>query len=434
MSGKLVVIGAGSAYAPEIFDELIARRAVFSFDEIDLVDIEEGMPRARIIESFARRMFDAAGYPCRIRLTIDRESALAGADFVISQIRVGTWKARAADERAGMELGLVGQETTGAGGFMNAMRTIPAALEIAHDMERLCPNTWLINFTNPSGLVTEAILKHTNVRCIGLCNVPVNMQADAEKALRAARGELTCRFAGLNHLSFLTEARLGGQNMLDVLIESLGGNETLMKNIPKVEGVGELIRAIGIIPSPYLQYYYFEKEMRQKQQTEWETSQTTRAYAVQEIDEKLFAQYADPALCKKPDELSQRGGSLYSFAALNIIEALLSDEKKEMAVNFRNQGAIPDLRWDDVVEASCYVSRAGVERIPFPPMPDAVSGLVQAVKQYERLTVEAAAKRDRRLAVQALLHHPLIHGYPNAARTVQLLEERFPQYISWRER
>ena len=172
---KLTVIGAGSAYAPEIFDGLIARRDAFCFDEIDLVDIEDGMPRARIIHAFALRMFEAADYPVRIRLTMDCREALKGADFVISQIRVGIWRARAVDEQTGMELGLVGQETTGAGGFMNAMRTIPKALEIARDMEELCPDAWLINFTNPSGLVTEAVLKKTKVKCIGLCNVPVNM-------------------------------------------------------------------------------------------------------------------------------------------------------------------------------------------------------------------------------------------------------------------
>lgn len=427
---KLVVIGAGSAYAPEIFDGLIARLKTFTFSEIDLVDIPDGMPRARIILEFTERMFQKAGYPCALRLTTDRRAALRGADFVISQIRVGTWRARAVDEQTGMELGLVGQETTGAGGFMNAMRTIPEALAIARDMEELCPKAWLINFTNPSGLVTEAILKYTQIRCIGLCNVPVNMQADAEKALGA---KLHCTFTGLNHLSFLIGAERGGEDVLPLLVEQLSGNETLMKNIPKVAGVGELVRAIGVVPSPYLQYYYFENEMREKQLREWREERKSRAVQVHAIDEELFRQYQDPALAEKPPELAQRGGSLYSFAALNIIEALLGDEPREMAVNVQNKGSIPDLLADDVVEMNCRVSRAGVERLALPPLPAPVRGLVQAVKHYERLTVRAAATRDRRLAVQALLNHPLIHGYRNAETVVELLEQRFPQTIHWEE-
>ena len=428
---KLTVIGAGSAYAPEIFDGLIERRKAFSFDEIDLVDIEDGMPRARVIEQFARRMFWAAGMPVRLRLTADRRQALHGADFVISQIRVGSWRARAVDEQTGMELGLIGQETTGAGGFMNAMRTIPQALEIARDMERICPDAWLINFTNPSGLVTEAVLKNTGIQCIGLCNVPVNIQQDAQKALGAKEGSLRCRFAGLNHLSFMVQARCDGQDVLPRLVELLGEHETLMKNIPKVAGAGALIRAIGIVPSPYLQYYYFEPEMLEKQLRAWRQERKSRAVEVHEIDQALFRRYADPALAEKPPELAQRGGSLYSFAALNIIQALLQDDPWEMAVNVRNEGAIPGLADSDVVEMSCQVSRGGIRRLRFAPLPPQVAGLVQMVKQYERLAVEAAAMRCRRTAVQALLNHPLIHGYKNAEAVVALLEQRFPQYIHW---
>lgn len=427
---KLVVIGAGSAYAPEIFDGLLTRLKTFTFTEIDLVDIPEGMPRAQIILDFTKRMFQKAGYACQLRLTTDRRQALAGADFVISQIRVGTWRARAVDEQTGMELGLVGQETTGAGGFMNAMRTIPEALAIARDMEALCPDAWLINFTNPSGLVTEAVLKYTKIRCIGLCNVPVNMQADAEKALGA---KLHCTFTGLNHLSFLIGAERDGRDVLPLLLEQLADNETLMKNIPKVAGTGELIRALGVIPSPYLQYYYFEQEMRDKQLREWREMRQSRAVQVHAIDEALFRQYRDPALAEKPAELAQRGGSLYSFAALNIIEALLGDTPREMAVNVQNQGSIPGLEDTDVVEMNCRISKAGVARLALPPLPRPVRGLVQTVKHYERLTVQAAARRDRRLAVQALLNHPLIHGYRNAEAVVALLEQRFPQYIHWEE-
>ncbi|MCD7737175.1 MAG: 6-phospho-beta-glucosidase [Lachnospiraceae bacterium] len=428
---RLTIIGAGSVYTPEIFDGLIARWSRLRFDEIYLVDIEQGMSHARIIEAFARRMFEAAGIPVKIVLTEDRREALKNTDFVISQIRVGGWQARALDEQSGMELGLIGQETTGVGGFMNAMRTIPVVLEIARDMEALCPNAWLVNFTNPSGLVTEAVLKKTNVKCIGLCNVPGNMQADAEKALGVTGGSLKCRFAGLNHLSFMVNAQLDGQDVLPQLVKLLGEHETLMKNIPKVAGTGELIQALEVIPSPYLQYYYFENEMREKQLHEWETECRSRAVTVHEIDEMLFEKYTDVSLKKKPDELSQRGGSLYSYAALNVIQALTEENPWEMTVNISNEGAIPDLKDSDVVEMNCLISRAGIQRIAYDPLVSQVAGLVQMVKQYERMTVEAAVSRDRKQAVQALLNHPLIHGYRNAEAVVIMLEQRFPEYIYW---
>lgn len=429
---KLVIIGAGSAYSPEIFDGLISRSASMGIDRITLVDIEAGMPQAEIIENFGKRMFEKGNLSCEIELTENRRYALENADCVISQIRVGSWQARAADERLGLELGLIGQETTGAGGFVNAMRTIPVALEIARDIEEICPNAWLINFTNPSGIVTEAVLKHSRVKCIGLCNVPINMQNDAEKLLDVSRMDMRYTFMGLNHLGFMTAATHCGNDVLPLLVEKIGGNETLMKNIPKVAGAGDLIKAIGILPSPYLQYYYFENEMRKKQQNELADSGLTRGDIAHKIDLTLFEKYANHGLCEKPGELSERGGSLYSYAALNIIEALFDDEGSDMVVNIQNQGAVSDLADSDVVEVSCHVSSSGVKRLPLGPLPEQVSGLVQTIKQYERLTVSAAVKQSRTLSVQALLNHPLIHGYHNAKRIVEEMERQFPQYISLR--
>lgn len=426
---KLVIIGGGSVYTPEIFHEIILRRERLYFSEIVLVDIPDGAPQAELVLGLAARMLTSNGYDTKLYLTLDRRKALRGARFVISQIRVGCMQARAKDERLGISMGLLGQETTGVGGFSNALRTIPVALEIAKDMQEICPEAWLINFTNPSGIVTEAILKHSSVRCIGLCNVPINMAHDVSKLLDVPQAALRCRFMGLNHLSFITSVRLGDEEILGQAVARIGENTTLMKNIPKVQGVDAFTRSLGMLASPYLQYYYFEDQMRAKQDSAWAEHRTTRAAQVEAINRSIFAQYADENLHSVPPEVSQRGGSLYSFAALDIIEALTKEEETELVVNVRNAGAIEDLAEDDVVEINCLVSRRGVRPIPAGTLPPAVAGLVQTVKQYECLCVQAAVQESRTLAVAALLNHPLAHGFENARRAVETIEAWFPDDI-----
>lgn len=426
---KLVIIGAGSAYTPEIFDGIINRNSVLNISNITMVDIDEGLDRARINLDLGIRMFRKAGISCELLLTKEMREALKDADFVISQIRIGGLNARIKDETIGLKTGILGQETTGAGGFINAMRTIPVAIEIAKDIEEICPDAWLINFTNPSGIVTEAILKHTKVKCAGLCNVPVNMQSDTAKVLGAEYEDVHCTFVGLNHLSYITGVELRGENVLGTVVDRISGNETLMKNIPKVAGVGALIRSIGIVPSPYLQYYYFENEMLKKQQDEFDKNGKTRGSIVWDIDKALFEKYKDTELDVKPPELSQRGGSLYSYAALNAIEALSGSTPCEMVLNVMNKGAITDLEDSDVVETNCMVSEKGIEPVKYGPLPEVARGLIQTVKQYERLTVQAAAGGDKASALNALLNHPLIHGYQNATQILTQMQKEFPEFI-----
>ena len=424
MGRKLVIIGAGSAYTPEIIDEVIKRNQRLDIRQIALVDIPEGRERAEIILAVSRRMLEHAGVPCEVSLTLDRCQALPGADFVISQIRVGGWQARAEDERIGLQLGLIGQETTGCGGFMNAMRTVPEALAIARDMEKHCPQAVLLNFTNPSGIVTEALLRHSSVNTIGLCNVPINMQADAAAVMGVGSDQIRCVFAGLNHLSFMLSAHIGEEDVYGQILEKLRHEPTRMKNIPKAAGVDRLIDAIGLIPSPYLQYFYFEPQMLEKELLELREQGVTRGDQVEKINQKLFALYAREETNEKPPQLSQRGGSLYSFAAMNILEACLSEVPWEMTVNTLNRGAICGLADDAGVEITCRVGRAGVERLPVGPLPSQVAGLVNAVKRYESLTVDAAVAGSRRLALQALVCHPLVHGFINAEKVIQAMEER----------
>lgn len=426
---KLVIIGAGSVYTPEIFNEIVRRWHNLPMREIVLVDIEDGAGEARTIEAFARRMFKANDIECKLCLTFDRREALKDADFIINQIRAGGMLARAADEKLGIDIGIVGQETTGAGGFVNALRTIPVAIEIARDIERICPDAWLVNFANPSGIITEAILKHSKAHCVGLCNVPINMQSDIAKIIGVKADDVHCRFAGLNHLSFVVNATCKGKDVLAQVVDGIGGNETLMKNIPKVSGVGELTKQLGIIPSPYLQYYYFENEMLKKQTDEWEKNKATRAVLVSDINKTLFKKYADESVNCPPLELTDRGGSLYSFAALNIIEALSSNKSVEMVVNVSNNGAIEDLEDDDVVETNCIVSKDGVKPVKLGRLPDSVAGLVKTIKQYERLTIEASMENSKEKAVWALLNHPLIHGFKNAQSVVNKSLELHADYI-----
>lgn len=428
---KLVVIGAGSTYTPEVFDELIKHHSSLPIDDVALVDVDEGMERAGIIKDFGERMFKNAGIKIKLSLTTDRKKALEGADFVISQIRVGFSKARIIDEVTSMSLGLLGQETTGSGGFMNALRTIPVSLEIAADMERICPNAWLVNFTNPAGLVTEALTRFSNVKCVGLCNVPINMQADAAKVLNVERDKLHCSFVGLNHLSFMTGADLNGESRFPEVLDQISNNETLMKNIPKVPGVGDLIRTLGIIPSPYLQYYYFASVMQEKQRKTYETEGVTRGMQVEEINKQLYNLYADESLVTPPPELTQRGGSLYSYAALQIIEALTKETPTELVLNTTNNGALNGIPDDSVVEINAMVSRNGIQPVKGLYIPDTVIGLVKTVKQYGRLTAEAAVTHNPILATEALMNHPLVMEYTKSKAVTSVAEEKFPNYISW---
>lgn len=431
MGRKLVIIGAGSAYTPEIIDEITRRNDVLQIDRIAMVDIGSGMERAGIILGLAKRMLKRAGVACEISLTTERLTALEGADFVISQIRVGGWQARAEDERIGLSLNLIGQETTGCGGFMNAMRTIPVALEIARDIERVCPSALLVNFTNPSGIITEAVARYSNTNVIGLCNVPINMHHDAAGALGVPEEQMLCRFAGLNHLSYMYEARVNGADVYQDIVRALRIDHTVMKNIPKQEGCGRLIEAIDLIPSPYLQYYYFEPEMLEKEVDELRRDGMTRAGKVEQINQQLFGIFADESLTQTPPLLSERGGSLYSRAAIDIIEASISDEPRELAANILNEGAIVGLGNEAGVEVSCEISKRGVKRLPPVVLPPHVLALVQQVKAYESLTVDAAVAGDRKLALRALINHPLVHGFTNAERVLECMDRRKTGRFNW---
>ena len=418
---KLTIVGAGSSYTPEIIDGLLGQ-ACFGTLEVALYDLPEGMKRTQIVCDMALRMAAKRGVRADIHVAEQLDQALEGSDFVVSQFRVGLLAARIKDERIPLKYCLIGQETTGAGGFFNAMRTIPATLELVRHMEKFCPNAWLLNFTNPSGIITEAVHRYSSIRCVGLCNVPYNMHVDAAKLLDADMDRVYCRMVGLNHLSFVTEVYLDGVPVLAQMIAKKMFTSQIVKNIPKVSGVEMMIEKLGMVPSPYLQYYYFEKDMLAKEQAEAAPGGPgTRGEQILQNQDDLFEIYRRPDVSEKPKELEMRGGAYYSTVATTLMKALCGSGPVVTPVNYPNMGAISDLSADSVIETNCLVDKNGVHPLSYGPLPVRISGLIQQVKAYETLTVEAAGEHSYNKAVLALLNHPLIHGYENAVNLVNEL-------------
>ncbi|MHB1651489.1 MAG: 6-phospho-beta-glucosidase [Desulfitobacteriaceae bacterium] len=426
---KLVVIGGGSSYTPELAEGLIEKHASLPITEIVLVDIEDGREKAEINEALLKRMFRKAGLDVKVWVTLNRREALVGADFIVTQFRVGGLEARAKDESIPMKYDIIGQETTGPGGFAKALRTIPVILEMCRDIEELCPTAWLVNFTNPSGIVTEAIHKHAHVKCMGLCNVPINMERAILRQMGVDSTRLHCRFVGLNHLSFITAVYLDGRNIIKQILNSPAVKDEAVKNIPNVDWAGYFLDALGMIPSPYMRYFYFEKQMLAEEKENVHQGLGTRANEVMEIEKKLFALYKQEELDVKPEELAQRGGALYSEAAVSLMDSIWNNRSDLHVVNTLNNGSISDLPTHSVIETNCIVNAEGAFPLANGSLPLPVRGLVQQVKAYEELTVAAAVSGDRRKALMALLNNPLVHDVETAQRLLDDLLEGHRQHL-----
>lgn len=410
---KLVVIGGGSSYTPELAEGILAKHGSFPVNEMVLVDIEAGRHKVEAVYGLVGRMIAAAGLNIRLTWTLDRKSALCGADFVVSQFRVGGLEARAKDESLPLKYGMVGQETTGPGGFANALRTIPVVLDICADMEQLCPDAWLINFTNPSGIITEAVLNHTKIKCIGLCNIPINMERAVKSLPGLEKAEVACGFAGLNHLSFIDSIKVNGKEMAKELIASMS-TAFNAQNIPGIDFPTEFISVLGMIPSPYLKYYYMEGRMIEEEQVNLREKGKTRAAEVMEIEENLFKKYEDQALDRKPEELSKRGGALYSEAAVNLMDSIWNDRGDMQVVNTLNGHCLPELPEDSVIEINCIIDHRGAAPLEHGLFAMSIRGLVQHAKAYEQLTIEAACEGSRDKALLALTANPLVHDIEKA--------------------
>lgn len=428
---KIVTIGGGSSYTPELMEGFIKRYHELPVEEIWLVDIEEGKEKLEIVGSLARRMVEKAKLPIKVHLTLNRKEALKDADFVTTQIRVGLLEARAKDERIPMKYGVLGQETNGAGGFFKALRTIPVILEICEEMETLCPDAWLINFTNPAGMITEAVLRHSRIRkVVGLCNVPIGMEKGAAQVLGVDANRLRIDFAGLNHLVYGLDVFVDGISVKEKLLTLLTENKDsiVMKNIHALGWEPAFLKALDLFPCPYHTYYYKTKDMVKK---DWEASKNvgTRAEVVKSLESSLFELYKDPDLRDKPPQLEQRGGAYYSDAACRLIHSIYTDKRDIQPVNTRNNGSIMGIPPESAVEVSCVITSDGPKPMAVGELPIAVQGLVQTIKSFERITIEAAISGDYNQALLALTINPLIGSDRLAKQILDEMLEAHKDYL-----
>ncbi len=428
---KIAVIGGGSSYTPELIDGVIKRSQSIPTGEIYLCDIEPGKEKLKIVSDLAKRMVKKAGLDIQIHATLDRKKALKDADFVLTQLRVGGLEARAKDERIPLKYGLIGQETTGAGGFAKGLRTIPVILDICRDMEVLCKDAWLINFTNPAGMVTEAVLKHTSIKTLGLCNVPIGMVKNIANMMDVDSKRLYVEFAGLNHLVWARRIWLDGNRIDQAVFNQIADGKSLtMKNIPDLKWEGTFLKTLGMLPCPYHRYYYMTDEMLAEELAAYKEGRT-RAQAVMEIEKKLFETYADPALDKKPDALEERGGAWYSDAAISLIDSIWNDKRVLHTVNIQNRGTLEGLGEDAVIEVNAVIGRHGATPVSLGQMPLGAMGLIQTVKEYERLTIESIIKKDPALGIQALAGHPLVGSVNLAGKVYRDIINENQSYLKY---
>ncbi|MEK6455002.1 6-phospho-beta-glucosidase [Caldifermentibacillus hisashii] len=428
---KIATIGGGSSYTPELIEGFIKRYDELPVSEIWLVDIEEGQEKLNIVGNLAKRMIAKAGLPIEIHLTLDRAAALKDADFVTTQFRVGLLDARAKDERIPLKYGVLGQETNGPGGLFKGLRTIPVILDICKDMEELCPDAWLINFTNPAGMVTEAVLRYANIdKVVGLCNVPIGMEMAVAELLEVDHSRIRIDFAGLNHMVYGLDVYLDGVSVKDQVIKivTVLDDNSFVKNIHGFGWEPEFLKAINVIPCPYHNYYYKSREMFEKVKQEAE-AEGTRAEVVQKLEKELFELYKDPNLDIKPPQLEKRGGAYYSDAAVRLISSIYNDKRDIQPVNTRNNGAIASIPDESAVEISCVITKDGPKPIAVGDLPVPVRGLVQQIKSFERVAVEAAVTGDRNLAVLALTINPLVASDTLAKQIVDDMLEAHKKYL-----
>lgn len=412
---KLAVIGGGSSYSPELIDGLFPRLDRIPIDEVWMMDPDR--ERLAITAGLSRRMAARNGDPFTIHETGDMAEAVRDAKYVVTQLRVGGSQARIADEKLGLRHGIVGQETTGVGGFACALRTIPPILAIAHEMERSAPDGYLVNFTNPSGIITEALIRHSSIRSVGLCNIPICTIMDCVKYLQCEMEDVQLDYVGLNHLAWVRGFSVKGEDVSEKAMAAFfeaAGEEWEEPEV--LANMKVVMQSLGMLPNPYLQYFYATTDklaaMKRKSKT--------RGEEVVEIESSLLKKYQDESLKEKPPELSQRGGAHYSTAAFHLIDAIENDRQNKQVVCCRNAGAVPTFDDDASVELTAVIGKDGARALEQAAPAPSIRGLMQTIKSFESLTVEAAVTGDRNAAFQAMLEHPLM---PGAAANQSLLDE-----------
>ena len=408
---KVAVVGGGSTYTPELVSGLARERERLPIQELVLQDIDP--ERREIVGGLAGRMLERSGFEGKLAVTADLDRAVDSADFVLIQIRVGGQEARLSDETVPLACGCIGQETTGAGGFAKAMRTVPVVLEIAERVRELAADgAWIIDFTNPVGIVTRALLDGGH-RAVGLCNVAIGFQRRFAALLDVEPGRILVDQVGLNHLTWVRAVRLDGDDVLPELLDEHGDALAAENELSK-----QLVDELGVLPSYYLHYFY-EHDAVLAQQVEGKP----RAETVMEIERGLLELYRDPTLDEKPALLEQRGGAFYSEAATGLAASLASGSGETHVIDLRNNGTLGGLADDDVVEVPAQVERSGPVPLQQRPLAPELLGLTQHVAAYERLTAEAAVTRDLATARKALLSHPLIGQWSLGADLLERLVE-----------
>ncbi|PKO12412.1 MAG: 6-phospho-beta-glucosidase [Chloroflexi bacterium HGW-Chloroflexi-10] len=424
---KVTVIGGGSTYTPELIMGFLARVKDFPLSELWLMDIDEA--RLNIVGGFAKRIVAAHGSPFQVILTTNQREAVKEAAYVTTQLRVGQMQARREDEYLGLRHGLVGQETTGIGGMAKALRTIPVILKLAEDIAELAPGATLVNFTNPAGLITQALSMFApQVPSVGVCNVPITAKMDMierlEKKLEQKIDPTRCELntLGLNHLSWHRGFKLDGEEMWGEVLQSYISES---KTDPEAEYPVELIKTLKMIPNYYLQYFY-ATQRKLDAQKQWPPSRGEEVIALEKV---LLEDYANPKLVDPPDDLMKRGGAYYSTVATQLLNAHYNNLGETHVVNVRQAGAINGWPPDWVLEMPCKIDHQGAHPLPAEPLPEVCFGLIAQVKTYEMLTARAAVTGDRNLLFQAMLAHPLGPAMDQIQAVMDDLLETHRQYL-----
>jgi 6-phospho-beta-glucosidase len=419
---KLTVVGGGSTYTPELIDGFARLRDTLPIEELVLVD--PAAERLELVGGLARRIFARQGHPGRIVTTSDLDAGVEGADAVLLQLRVGGQAAREQDETWPLECGCIGQETTGAGGLAKALRTVPVVLDIAERVRRTNPDAWIIDFTNPVGIVTRALLQAGH-KTVGLCNVAIGFQRKFAGLLGVAPADVHLDHVGLNHLTWETGVRLGGpegENVLPKLLAEHGDTVADDLRLPR-----SIVDRLGVVPSYYLRYYYAHDEVVRELRTK-----PSRAAEVAEMERQLLSMYADPALDEKPELLAKRGGAYYSEAAVDLAASLLGGGGNPyQVVNTYNKGTLPFLPDDAVIEVQAAIGSKGPAPLSVPSVDPLYAGLMANVTAYEDLALEAALRGGRDRVFRALLSHPLVGQYAYADALTDQLIAHNREHLAW---
>lgn len=426
MGIKITVVGAGSSYTPELSANLSQDFSHLDVDQVALYDPNH--EKLELIREVSQKLLDKAGSRTRVIATQFMEKALDGSDFVLMQIRVGGLAARVRDETLPMKFGWVGNETTGPGGFACGLRTVTASLQIARQVERLAPQAWLLNLSNPAGMVTEAILNHSGVKALGFCNIPINTTYAIGHALNVDPTTISLDSFGLNHLSWTRAAYVNGQDILKPVLSTAGSRESILYRRGLVEDLidPEWLETLGMIPGWYLRYFYYPDQVFEEDQAQDHTKGGDDLLA----EERLHTLYTGEGYTQEAQEiLSGKGGAQYYLPVLQVIDSMVNNLGEVVVVDTANHASIPDLPLDACVEIPTRIYRDRVEPLPVGPLPLVVRGLVQAVKNYESLTIQAALSGSRKTAVAALMAHPLVNSYPLAKAFFDRVLENESDYL-----